>query len=74
VKRHTASEAAVGIAFLFVMTVACVMDVFRNAQKEAWGWFWFSLGSTVIFASFFGWCSIDAFNRRQRRRREKTHP
>jgi hypothetical protein len=69
VHRHTISEVGAGIIVCFVMMIGCALDVWRNAQKGAWAWFWVSLASTVFFSAVVGWISIDAFNRWQRRRR-----
>jgi len=68
-KRHTTSEAVFGVFACIVMMLGCGVDVFRNAQKAAWGYFWFSLVSTAFFAAVVGWLVIDAFNRMQRRRK-----
>ncbi|MGI0148694.1 MAG: hypothetical protein ACREDF_04080 [Thermoplasmata archaeon] len=68
-KRHTTGEAIFGFFALTVMMIGCAMDTWRNAQKCAWGWFWFSLFATMFFAGLNGWLAIDAFNRHQRRRR-----
>lgn len=73
-KRHTLDEVIFSVSACIVMMVGCGIDVCRNAQKEAWGHFWLSLFSTVLFAAVAGWISIDAFNRMQRRRREKGGP
>jgi hypothetical protein len=73
-KRHRISEVAAGVSVCVVMTVGCALDVRRNAQKAAWGWFWVSLAATVFFAGVVGWIVIDVFNRRQKRRLAAQRP
>ena len=73
-KRHSAHEAAFGIFACIAMMLGCALDVFRNVQKGAWVYFWLSLISTIFFAAVVGWLLIDAFNRMQRRRRERSGP
>lgn len=69
-KRHSASEVIFAVFVCCVMMIACAVDTFQNAKKSAWGWFSASLVSALFFAAVLGWLLIDAFNRRQRRRRE----
>jgi heme/copper-type cytochrome/quinol oxidase subunit 2 len=59
---------------MIIMMVGCGADAYSNARKGAWGYFWLSLASTAFFAGVVGWLAIDAFNRRQRRRRAAQKP
>ena len=69
-KRHTAPEFVVAVFAMIVMVIAGIADAFKNAQNRAWWWFLVSVLSVAFFSFVLGFISIDAFNRRQRRRRE----